>query len=83
MEWVGGEKSAVKVQAVQVRCKVNDLVKEETGHFVPFILRDFQPSFPCWPLSGSHIRSVLFFLPLLRLDLRLPEIAVCLGTFPA
>ena len=38
-------KSAFKVQAVQMRCKIDDLVKEETGHFVPFILPASKPPF--------------------------------------
>lgn len=42
-----------------------DLVKEETGHFVSFIeviLPALKPLLLSWPLSGSPIYFVFFFL---------------------
>ena len=72
-------------------CEINDLMKEETGNFVPFILSTSCAPFLSWPPSGSHIRSLLLSLPCsaqtsaspklpaasdpFPLDLRFPEIA--------
>ena len=44
-------------------------MKEETGQFIPFILAGSSD-----PLSGSHIHSILFFLPFSALTSAPPKL---------
>ena len=82
---------AAKYRLCRCRCKINNLMREETGtsvlfilHGPPALLTPFSP--PYLPSSGSYpsLASARSFSPTLPgSDLRFPEIAGSLGTFPA
>lgn len=55
MDWIVRD-SAVKVHSVQVELQNNDLMKDETGNFVPFLLSGSLDPYPT-PTSARYFPS--------------------------